>query len=139
MKKEKPLKYSSEGIPFPPNMGMDEKGEYFIFYDSKREFTEKNKKPRAFLHKIKKTLTFYSRDDESWKAIDFSSVVNGIEKTLFEIENHLDTRKEISEEMMAENKLKISPFLTNLSDIFTVMGVCFCYTHYKIYMSQWKK
>lgn len=136
MPQKQSLKYSSEGIPFPPNMGMDEKDGNILFYDHRGEFTEENKRPRAFINLEKKTLTFYSRDEEKWKTVDYSSVINLIVEVLSDIKNGTDRKYELVEISKKMEEKDITPHLKNISDACIVSSVGERYTHYKLFMSQ---
>lgn len=118
------MKYSSEGIPFPPEMGMDEDEENFLFYES-IAWKQGKKILEGKLNKKTGILELFE-NNISDKIIDFSLIKNTIDKENIQLLN--DNKNDI---MKILNQFSLPQSIQSLS-------IATCYVHYRFFMSQWK-
>lgn len=133
------MKYSSEGIPLPLEMGMDEDEENFLFYEP-IELKKGNKVLEGKLNKKTKALSVYE-NNTIVAVVDFREINNMLDETVSaknqgeEIEK---IRQERQEKIDKDFNRNIKSKIKKLSIVFQVESIRACYIHYKLFLSQGK-
>ena len=124
---KKKMKYSSEGIPFPPEMGMDEDEENFIFYES-IAWKQGKKILEGKLNKKTGVIELFYNEKSINKFINFLEEKNMIDFNSSKGKN--TSRKELKNSKIFEN--------LKMHEAIRILSIATCYVHYKHFMSQWK-